>query len=107
MSKEGDDAPVISQDSSEDDIRAAFYQIQALYVKQKSTLDENQVTSFFGSVILVSDWGVFFQAEIDSLKESNNELRATLDTYSQNSALTVTQQGLQACYHNVVALGAV
>jgi hypothetical protein len=46
MSKEGDDAPVISQDSSEDDIRAAFYQIQALYVQQKSTLDENQATLF-------------------------------------------------------------
>jgi hypothetical protein len=46
MSKEGYDAPVISQDSSEEDIRAAFYQIQALIVNQKFVLAEKQVTLF-------------------------------------------------------------
>jgi hypothetical protein len=39
-------------------------------------------------------------ADLEKIKT----LEATLDTYSQNSALTVTQQGLQVCYHNVVAL---
>jgi hypothetical protein len=42
-------------------------------------------------------------ADIEKIKT----LEAALDTYSQNSALTITQQGLQVCYHNVVALGAV
>ena len=39
--------------------------------------------------------------------EKIKTLEAALDTYSQNSALTITQQGLQAWYHHVVALGAV
>ena len=42
-------------------------------------------------------------ADLEKIKT----LEAALDTYSQNSALTITQQGLQAWYHNVVALGAV
>ena len=42
-------------------------------------------------------------ADLEKIKT----LEAALDTYSQNSVLTVTQQGLQAWYHNVVALGAV
>jgi len=39
--------------------------------------------------------------------EKIKTLEAALDTYSQNSALTITQQGLQAWHHNVAALGAV
>ena len=42
-------------------------------------------------------------ADVEKIKT----LEAALDTYSQNSVLTVTQQGLQVCYHTVVALGAV
>jgi hypothetical protein len=58
-----------------------------------------------------------YEAEIFRVQASAEEkktdvekittLEAALDTYSQNSALTITQQGLQACYHNVVALRAV
>jgi regulator of replication initiation timing len=39
-------------------------------------------------------------ADVEKIKT----LEAALDTYSQNAVLTVTQQGLQVCYHNVVAL---
>jgi hypothetical protein len=39
--------------------------------------------------------------------EKIQTLEAALDKYSQNSALTIAQQGLQAWYHNVAALRAV
>jgi len=42
-------------------------------------------------------------ADLEKIKT----LEAALDTYSQNSALTITQQGLQVCYHNIVALHAI
>jgi hypothetical protein len=42
-------------------------------------------------------------ADVEKIKT----LEAALDKYSQNSVLTITQQGLQAWHHTVAALGAV